>query len=135
MSVMECWEHIDDPKINWRLETATDRTLFPCEVVLDVDPEQNESKEQFINRTKKIVEDLKVRQIEYKLFHSGGKGYHIHFINWELGEMDKRKREDTRATILNIFKSDPMLKGDKHMILIEGVPNRKTGVPKKEVEL
>lgn len=132
-SVLEITYNID--KDIWRLKTATDRTLYPCELVLDFDPNKGETRPELIKRVKCVIEDFKIRGISYKLYHTGGNGFHLHLIIWNLAILPRHQREIKRKKIIMYYGSDTNLGSDRHMILLEGEANRKTGVKKHEVNI
>lgn len=119
-----------DEKEIWRLEQATDRTLFPCEIVLDIDLRKNETKVELRKRFEGIIRDLIKDQYRFAAYGTGGNGYHIHLLFYELVERGESLRKEIRDYFIRKYGADTQLKSDKHMILIEYTPNRKTGVPK-----
>jgi len=133
-SVMECWHDLDNLK--WRLEKATDRTLFQSELVLDIDPEKNDSRLKTIKRLIRIIKFLKREQIPFKAYNTGGKGFHVHCIIMEFYFIQKEsQRNNIRMEFIELFDCDKMKASEKMMILMPGKPNRKTGIKKFEVML
>src|SRR3990167_1185695 len=72
--VLECWENEN----RYALETANNRNLFECEVVLDLDPEKNESWEETKERAKITFKQLKKLKFQLECYFSGSRGYHFH---------------------------------------------------------
>jgi len=131
---LECWHDLDNLK--WRLEKATDRTLFESELVLDIDPEKNDSRLKTIKRLIRIVKFLKKNNYNYKAYSTGGRGFHIHCIIPEFALIEKESiRNNLRLDLIQLFDCDKMKASEKMMILMPYQPNRKTGKLKTEVKL
>jgi len=131
-SVMEIWHDIE--KLRWRLEKATDRTLYINEILLDVDMEKDMTKQDVINKTIKICKDLDERNVCYKLYSTGGNGYHIHLFIQDLALLNMYSRNEIRRKIIKNYECDMMKASEKMMILMENEPNRKTGNLKRCIE-
>lgn len=130
-SVLYCWHNLDVQQ--WRLEIANNRQIFACELVIDLDPNTNETIEDMQNKLKEIVKDLRKRQVKYKIFFSGSRGYHIHCIIPYLLFMPQNKRTKYRESILRKYNADVAKKSEKTMIALEYAPHWKTGMEKIEV--
>jgi len=102
----------ENPKNIWWIENVNNRTIFPNEVVLDL-----EEKSQLQPSLLK----LKALGWEYKAFSTGSRGYHIHiFFNREISEKEKLK-------IIKDFGADEQKASKKCMIALEFKPHWKTG--------
>jgi len=104
----------------WKLNHINNRTIFPFEIVLDI-----EEKEKLPQVMKKLEEEnLK----NFKLFETGSRGYHIHvFFNENLNEDDKRR-------YVSYFGADITKAGKRVMIALEYCPHWKTGKIKEEIK-
>lgn len=117
-SVMECWEMGE--KGIWFLAHANHRQILPCELVIDLDDNPTIEK---MNAVCNILEEDK---LHYQAYFTGSKGYHIHLLNAQWLQYDKRYREAIREQILIKFGAD-LHKKSEVMIAIENVPHWKTG--------
>lgn len=120
VSVMHCWEN---PSEIWRLEAANNRTLFPSEIVLDLD----DNLEWW-----DVVKKLKHYDLRpFKVYHSGSRGFHIHIFESELGIVGSLFRERIRKHLIKKVGADLHLVKENHMITLENAPNAKTLVKKE----
>lgn len=131
----------------------TERTIAPCEVVLDYDgftckrckSEVNEltcpichrkyTKMQF-KRNMKIMINSVIKQLDdenykYRLYETGGRGYHIHMIFPMLNFCEGRIRQQAKTDIIKKFNGELMKATNRVMITMEGSKHRKSGKPKK----
>ena len=123
-SVMEVWH---DEDMFWRLEKATDRTSHPCETILDLDPGKDETQEETNAQFKQIINQLDIKQIPYKAYFSGSRGYHIHFINTDFINLNEYEKQIMRRAIIKEYGCDLAKKSTSSMIAIEFNPHPKTG--------
>jgi len=132
VSVLECW-HVENKF--WRLIKSNNRTLFKTEILLDYDPKEGESKEETLKNIKLICDDLKKRNIEYKVFFSGSRGYHIHCIFSELDNYNFQLRTKIRYETIKYYGCDLQKASENNMIALEWELHWKTGNKKIEVFL
>ena len=127
----------------------TERTIAPCEVVLDYDDfscvkcgkETNTLKCSHCNFThtkikrksmirKKVKSKIKLldeQNYKYKAYKTGGKGFHIHMIFPELLSLSDNQRKKLKIKIIKQFDGE-LIKASNHvMIMQEGSKHRKTG--------
>jgi hypothetical protein len=121
---------VDKPKQKWRkyldaqadekfIEIANNRTIFPFEVVIDL--EDPSKYEMIIKRIKKDFQS-------YSSYNTGSRGYHIHlFFNREL-------TQDEKLSIINRYEGDKQKASKRTMIALENCPHWKTGKLKELVE-
>ena len=64
------------------MENANNRTIFPCEIVIDL-----EEKERYPKIIKQIKKDFKF----YSAYETGSRGYHIHLF-FKIGRASCRER-------------------------------------------
>lgn len=104
----------------WKIEWINNRTIFPFELVLDIeDPKELPAVMEKIER---------VGIVNYSLYETGSKGYHIHiFHNSVLNEEDKSR-------YIDYFKADKCKCVDRTMIALENCPHWKTGKMKRRIE-
>lgn len=127
MSVLECWHSDEGLRF---LDIVNNRTIFPCEIVLDVDKEP--IKEKFDN----IIKYLDGKSIQYKAYFTGSKGYHIHLICHSL-VLDKNisdLKKDIRSFLIRKFDCDLAKNTDNAMIALENAAHWKTGRTKTLVK-
>lgn len=129
-SVLEIWHNENE---FWRLDKANNRGLFPCEIVLDLDLEKGETKEQIKERFENVCKILTEKDYKFYGYFSGSKGYHIHMIFYELVQYPHKKKE-FREYFIKLFGADLMKSSAKSMIALEATPHWKTGIPKQLVK-
>ncbi len=105
------------------------RTLFNFELVIDIDEPQPNT-ELFIQHTHMELEKAKV---EHAFFHSGSKGWHLHFFDKNMIKLTPREREEYRRKRIELITTnyDKMLLVDSHMIAVEFALHWKSGKPKQ----
>jgi hypothetical protein len=129
VSVMHCWE---TPSDMWRLATATNMSSRPCDIFIDLDPEEGELVVP-PSRMWDVVSKLKVYGFyPFEVYWTGSRGYHIHIVEPELCLVEKRiHRERIRKHLMERVGADLMLSSEKHLIAIPNVNHWKSGNPKK----
>ena len=120
-SVIECWH--DE---NWYyglnyLDIANHRQIFKDEIVLDMDDDVRES------TLRTNVNRLNSRDLLFKVYFTGSKGYHIHVQDKRLIPLRKLQREYIREMMIIDFGCDLMKKSEGHGIAIEERPHWNTG--------
>lgn len=114
------------------------RQILSHEIVIDIDIKDKSQKEIAVST---VQEWLHENKLNYKLYQSGGKGYHIHHFNQYLKDKcDKRgvsrikkailkqiqeyinEHIKNNTTIIDLMKSSP-----KTLIQMENMPHHKTG--------
>jgi len=128
IDVLDVWESGEW----WRIKKANNRQILECEIILDVDPEKDETPMQIKQRTKNIIDSLNESNIPHKAFFTGSKGYHIHIIVPRLPFYDPRIRKIIRERMIKFYGCDIQKASDNTMIAMEHCPHWKTG-NKKEV--
>jgi len=121
-SVMELW---GSDKGLWLLSKANNRTIFPCELVLDID------KDPTPERLDNICQQLEDLKIPYKAYFTGSRGYHIHIIDPGFLSLDAATAEKIKKVWIRTFDCDILKSSTKTMIAIENVEHWKTGIQKK----
>ncbi|MFZ5985711.1 MAG: hypothetical protein ACOYWZ_01115 [Bacillota bacterium] len=102
-SVLDIWH---DEAQMWRLDSATHRTILPNEVVLDLDEQTDINLHFAVNLLDRIG-------INYEVFSTGSRGYHIHILfNSELSA-------EARKDFLMLFNADRSKASSEAMIAIE----------------
>ena len=130
VDVLTAWEKEEW----WRLERANNRQIFPCEIVLDMDPTSNQTKSQVRNRAKRIYHRLHKLRYTFTCYFSGSRGYHFHLFFPELASYTLYRRKQLREQIIKKFKCDLQKSSDNTMIALEHCPHWKTGNKKVEVK-
>lgn len=128
VSVLHCWENLE--KESWRLETANNRQIFPCEIVLDIDPHEGEDLEHVRGRFDFITQTLDQEEFQYYAYFSGSRGYHIHLIFPDALLYGRRFREMVKRFFIAEYGADLMKKSERSMIALENTPHWKTNHPK-----
>lgn len=121
---------------NWWVKKVNNRLIALPEVVIDLDPEKNESKEEFEKRLKKALDYLKKRGYDFCTFFSGSRGYHIHIIMPDLMryERDRYMLENIKLLLIKKLGGDHQKSCLRSMIAIAGAPHWKTGKKKRRVQ-
>ena len=101
------------------LEKANNRTILPCEVVIDL-----EEKEKFPETLEKIKRDFKF----YSAYETGSRGYHIHLF------FDGKLTSEGKKGIVKKYGGDIQKASERTMIALENCPHYKTGKIKKVIE-
>ncbi len=129
VSVMYCWEN---PEELWRLAIATNMSPRPCDIFIDLDPQEGE-KVVPAQRMWDLASKLKYYQLSpFEVFWTGSRGYHIHIEEPELNLLeDRSQRERIRKYLLKKVGADLMLASEKHLIAIPNIPHWKSGNPKE----
>lgn len=127
------WVHYTnaDPK---QIAKATHRTILKNEIVLDFDPEKNQTKKDLIIKVKSVCKDLKKKKIEYHCFDTGSRGFHIHIFIDDMLTMKVEERKDYRRNIIKFFGAELQKSSDSSPIALEGVTHWKSGKVKKRCE-
>lgn len=101
-------------------EQINQRQILSHEVVLDLEERDSMSG---------IVKDLKKKKIEFSVWDTGSKGYHIHMF------YDKELKEEEKLAIIKYYKADEMKSGPKVLIALESEKHWKSGKIKKEIKI
>lgn len=109
------------------IEAATHRTLLVNEIVLDFDPEKDESFEHLTDRVKKVCYTLKKRKVEFVCYSTGSRGYHIHLFIRDLFFLEKEARRQFRVNIIKFFGAEIQKNSEGTAIALENVPHWKSG--------
>lgn len=135
----EKWSrHIDVIEITekeewWRLEQANNRTSFLNEIILDFDPILGEDTQHFKNRVGKVFFSMKEKEINFRCFFSGSRGYHFHIEFNYLVFLSNHHRDSVKKAIISLFNAELLKASERTMIALEYTPHWKTGNAKKEV--
>lgn len=116
------------------LEKATHRTLLSNEVVLDFDPELNQSFEDLTKKVKKACYYFKKKDLPYLCYFTGSRGYHVHVFVKALFFKDRETRRQFRVNLIKFFGAELQKNSEGTAIALEGVPHWKTGKPKERCE-
>ena len=108
----------EDKKIEWFFKNINQRQILPFEIVLDIEER---------NGIKEILNEIKKWNIEFSVYDTGSRGYHIHILY----SRDLKKREKT--AIIKKSKADMQKDSNKTMIALENSPHWKTGKIKREL--
>lgn len=109
-----------DRKAKWFFDKCNQRQILPIEIALDLEEE---------NQLQPTIKKLKEMDINFYVFKTGSRGYHIHLF------FEKELTQEQKIGILNYFGADVQKAGDKTLIALEHAPHWKTGEIKQEVKL
>ena len=110
----------------WWLERVNARTILKNEIVLDFDPDKNETQEQFEERILKLASLIKGISPDYTIFNSN-RGIHVHIFTNKLLAMDERERVEYRIKIIKQFGTDLLKASERVTISLEYAPHWKSG--------
>lgn len=130
----------------------TERTIAPCEVVLDYDEYHCTKCNKLISnlkcsycnrkhsylkrkslirkRVRQIILRLDERNYKYKAYKTGGKGYHIFLVFPELLFLSPFQQRKYKSKIIKLFGAELMKATNRVMIMREGSKHRRTGKKK-----
>ena len=101
-----------------KIEWLNQRQIFPNEIVLDIEEKEN---------IKPIVEKLEESELDYTIWETGSRGYHISILFPE--KLTQKKKE----AAVKILGTDLQKCSEKCLIALENCPHWKTGKLKKEI--
>ena len=113
------------------IEFASHRTLLKNEIVLDFDPNKDESFSDLQVRVINVCKDLKKKQVNYECYFTGSRGYHIHIFLDKMLFMDKEFRRKFRVNINKFFGSEVQKNSENVPIALENVTHWKSKKIKK----
>lgn len=123
---LDCVATLDEVNHNekWEdrkfFEDINQRQILPHEIVFDLEESE---------RINEVINEIKTYGWEYKVFHTGSRGYHIHVF------FDEDFTVDEKEAIINKLGTDLQKCYKKTMIALENCPHWKTGKLKQEVEI
>ncbi len=130
------WDTIRD-KPNM-VEKVNNRLIGLPELVLDLDPRKDETKDLFDMRVQHTIDNLKEDHAEVmNVFKTGSKGVHVHVLIRDMHGKNRSYRQIQRIkrVLLNRYLADTQKATTRCMIAIEGCPHWKTGQPKEVMKL
>ena len=101
------------------------RTIFPNEVILDIESLDN------IDAIKK---QLEIDKFKYLMCKTGSRGIHIHIYFYNLEQYSKDLRNKIREKIIKIYKCDESKKSEDTLIAMLNRPHFKTMLEKEVLE-
>ena len=130
-SVLECSE---TSKGLWWLSVANYMEVLKHWILIDLDEPLGDDGKVPLEILNNAITKIKFYKLgNFKVYYSGGKGYHIHIEEPDLVILDYYSRQKVRAHIIKKLGADLMLKSEKMTIQIPGAPHRKTLRKKKEI--
>jgi hypothetical protein len=130
MSKRRKYSDVGFKKEKWFLDKANARTLMVNEVVLDMDPENDESEEEFEDRVYHVVKRLQqMDNLNFGVFESN-RGVHIHIFFRKMFFMTTARRKEYRLSIIKEFKGDLHKVSERVTINLEFARHWKSGQPK-----
>lgn len=116
-----------EEKNMWKLKKVNHRNILKNELVIDIDCNTKKESEIIM---KKITEELLQKNICFKCFFTGSRGYHIHLYKRSWLYCSREERELEKRAIIEYYQSDKMKVYDNTLIAIEETPHWKTGIKK-----
>ncbi len=108
----------EDSRAQWFFSRVNNRTILPCEVVLD-----GESMDSY----QAVIELLNLKGWGYYAYETGSRGFHVHiFFEGDLSSQEKSK-------IIAEFGTDPQKANPRTMIALESCGHWKTGRAKAQI--
>jgi hypothetical protein len=105
------------------LKIANNRTIFPHELVIDIDP----GKVDLRMRLYRTIRRLDWCDATYAVWHTGSRGYHIHMLFPELECMYDRERTRLKRRLLVALGGEWGKCSPRCMTALENRPHWKTG--------
>jgi len=109
-----------DPWEDYKIPWINQRQILPIEIVIDL--ETTEGIKEKINK-------LKEWNVEFFLFATQSKGYHIHLF------FKQTFKPEEKSAVIKFFGGDLQKDANKTMIALEHTPHWKSGKIKQEVFL
>lgn len=116
------WYFYSDIRNTKLVDLINNRTIFDVEIVLDLD-----DKDKFSDVIKQLNQD----SLNYYVFHSGHKGYHIHLFFPELRDFSVEERKEFKKNLIKKYSCDLRKSSERTMISLEHFPHFKTNRPKQ----
>ena len=108
----------DEPKNKWFIENCNQRSILPCEVVLDFEDKE---------RLEPTIAELKELSVYFYAYETGSRGYHIHIF------FDREITTREKLAIIRHFKADENKAVEKTLIALENAKHWKSGKIKREL--
>lgn len=102
----------EDSKNKWFIEKSNNRTIFPNEIVLDLEEPE---------RYKQVLDGLEEEGLSFRAFKTGSKGFHFHLF------FSKELTEEEKLLLIKKYDCDTQKAGTRCMIALEYAPHWKTG--------
>ena len=120
----QTWKNFDECTKE-EIDHANLRSILPREIVLDLeDPDE-------LDRVKYM---LKAYKLNYYIWSTGSKGYHINLFYNDLDKFDREVRKEIRKAIIKRFRTDETKSSEKGLLAVENKPHFKTGRTKVLME-
>lgn len=120
------WKAIRDD--DWWVARINNRLIAKEEIILDMDPDKNETQDTFFSRCQ--IQNAEVEEKMLRVlgtFTTGSRGIHIHLLYPELHKYSPRHREGLRAAMIKSARADMAKSTERVMIALEGTSHWKTG--------
>jgi len=127
MSKRRTYSNIGFSKDMYWLNKVNARTLLKNEVVLDLDPEKGESKEEFDARITKTIEESAKEDSQYYWVVKSNRGVHIHLIFKQMFSISDKQRIEFRKMLLKKYQADQIKHSDNVTINLEWSNHWKSG--------
>jgi hypothetical protein len=105
-------------------EKANLRSVLREEVILDIEEP---------SRLEPILQELRQMPVNYLVFETGSRGYHIHIVFPELKQKENNEVTLIKDSIIKHFGCDISKKSERNLIALEHEPHFKTGKTKRLV--
>lgn len=114
-----------DDDIEW-IRDIGNRTLLRNEIVLDLDPERDETPDDFRNRMRDTIKKVRTQlSCATIAWTTGNRGCHIHIYDDKMFLHDANMREKIRARVCAMFGAETKAT-ESVPIMMEYAPHRKT---------
>lgn len=121
----ENWKKFDDCSEE-ELEKANLRSILPVEVVLDLEQEIE------LDRIKLL---LKAYKLNYYIWSTGSRGFHINLFFKDLDKFEKEARKEIRRVLIKRFRTDESKSSEDGLLAIENKKHFKTGREKILIDM
>lgn len=125
------------------IKRVSHRSILDIEIMLDIDDVYLYDNFGYLRYTfdsikaksKWVTQMLDQEHIEYSVYWTGSKSYHISYLDFRLRKLSSYSRRQYKQKIAFKFGADLQKCSDRVMISLEEQPHYKSGLPKKKIKL
>ena len=127
MSKRRMYSDVGFSKEKWFLGKANARTILTNEVVLDIDPEKDETAEQFHSRLVNTVRMVLSENADRVGIFESNRGVHIHLFYNAMFHKPLVWRKKFRSSMIKKYQADPQKSSERVTINLEFANHWKSG--------
>jgi hypothetical protein len=126
-------DYVPDAKMKKEkfIEKVSHRSVFDVEIIFDID--EYDGFLSIKQKTFYLCRDLDKKEIDYSIYFTGNKSYHVSAIFPELRFVSERTKDKMKTEVLKFYKAD-VQKSKNTMIALEGEKHYKSMKLKTRVD-